>query len=292
MSITDSTVSSNIAVGGGGIDNTGSLTVSDSTISDNNGEVGDNGSGGEGSAGILNSGALDVTASTVVHNIHGTGIESTGGTASLAATVLAEMYPFYDCSGLITDGGYNLDDDGTCGFSATNDSFSHVEPYLGPLQDNGGPTETNEPALGSPLLNDIPTGSSANGITLCPSTDQRGIARPQGSECDIGAVELSPTSQDITSPDNATATAGEPFSFTITTTGTPTPKLSETGTLPPKLTFANNHDGTATISGTAKKVGSSKVLIEARFGKGSTEYVVLQKFKLTITGPSIVKRRQ
>ena len=194
----------------------------------------------------------------MVHNIHGTGIESTGGTASLAATVLAEMYPFYDCSGLITDGGYNLDDDGTCGFSATNDSFSHVEPYLGPLQDNGGPTETNEPALGSPLLNDIPTGSSANGITLCPSTDQRGIARPQGSECDIGAVELSPTSQDITSPDNATATAGEPFSFTITTTGTPTPKLSETGTLPPKPTFANNHDGTATISGTAKKVGDPR----------------------------------
>ncbi len=287
MSVTDSTVSSNIAVGGGGIDNTGSLSVIDSTISNNDGEAPDYASGAGGNAGILNSGALDVTASTLAHNVHGTGIESTGGTASLAATVLANMYPFYDCSGVTIDAGYNLDDDGTCDFSATNDSFSHVEPYLGPLQNNGGPTQTNEPALGSPLLNDIPMGSTANGITLCPSTDQRGVARPQGSECDIGAVELSPTSQDITSPNEATATAGEPFSFTITTTGTPTPKISETGALAPNLTFANNHDGTATISGKAKKVGSSKLLIEARFGKGSTAYVVLQKFKLTITGPSI-----
>jgi hypothetical protein len=282
MSVADSTIASNAAVGGGGIDNTGSLTVTDSTVSDNNGEAPDYGSGAEGSAGILNSASLDVTASTLVGNVHGAGIENTGGSASLAATVLANMTTFDDCSGMITDGGYNLDGDGSCHFSATNHSLSSVKPYLGPLQDNGGPTQTSEPALGSPLLSVIPMGSTANGITLCPSTDQRGVARPQGSACDIGAVELSPTSQDITSADQATATAGEPFAFTITTTGTPTPKISETGALAPKLVFTNNHDGTATIAGTAKKAGSSKLLIEARFGHGSTEYVVLQKLKLTV----------
>ena len=284
MSLADSTVSSNMNEGGGGgIDNASNLSVSDSTISRNTVE-------GGGGGGILNTKTLVVTASTLAQNIHrsvfkdndGGGIKNVGGTVSLAATVLAEGSS-YNCSGPFIDAGYNLDDDGSCGFSAANQSFSGVPPYLGPLQDNGGPTETQEPALGSPLLDDIPMGATANGVTLCPSTDQRGVARPQGSECDIGAVELSPTSQDITSSDDATATTGQPFSFTVTTTGTPTPRLSETGTLPRKLTFTDNGNGTATISGKAKKVGSSELVFTATFGKGSGKYVVLQVFTLTVT---------
>ena len=284
MSLADSTVSSNMNEGGGGgIDNASNLSVSDSTISRNTVE-------GGGGGGILNTKTLVVTASTLAQNIHrsvfkdndGGGIKNVGGTVSLAATVLAEGSS-YNCSGPFIDAGYNLDDDGSCGFSAANQSFSGVPPYLGPLQDNGGPTETQEPALGSPLLDDIPMGATANGVTLCPSTDQRGVARPQGSECDIGAVELSPTPQDITSSDDATATTGQPFSFTVTTTGTPTPRLSETGTLPRKLTFTDNGNGTATISGKAKKVGSSELVFTATFGKGSGKYVVLQVFTLTVT---------
>ncbi len=158
-----------------------------------------------------------------------------------------------------------------------------MKPYLGPLQDNGGPTETEEPALGSPVLDDIPIGASADGVTLCPSTDQRGVARPQSSECDIGAVELSSTPQDITSAGNGTATVGQPFSFTVTTTGTPTPKLSETGTLPRNLAFTDNGDGTATISGVARKAGSSELVLKATFGTGTGKYVVLQVFTLTVT---------
>jgi hypothetical protein len=287
MSVTDSTVAHNTGVrGGGGINNVGSMSVTDSTISLNNVE-------GGGGGGILNTGTLVVTASTLTQNSHrsvfrhngGGGIKNVGGSVTLAATVLAETSPF-DCFGAITDAGYNLDDDGSCGFSATNHSLSGVKPHFGPLQDNGGPTETEEPALGSPVLNDIPMGATANSTTLCPSTDQRGVARPQASACDIGAVELSATPQDITSADQVTVPARQPFSFTITTTGAPTPSISIIGNPPRKLTFADNGNGTATISGRAKQVGSSAPIIKATFGSGSTQYVVLQVLTLTVTSAS------
>ena len=55
-----------------------------------------------------------------------------------------------------------------------------IDPRLGPLQDNGGPTPTHALLLGSPAID----ASSA-----CPATDQRGVTRPQGAGCDIGAFE-------------------------------------------------------------------------------------------------------
>jgi hypothetical protein len=54
---------------------------------------------------------------------------------------------------------------------------------LGPLLNNGGPTMTHLPESGSPLIDG---GQCIASIT----TDQRGVARPQGTACDIGAVEV------------------------------------------------------------------------------------------------------
>ena len=56
------------------------------------------------------------------------------------------------------------------------------DPLLGPLQDNGGLTQTMALGAGSPAID---TGDDAN----CPATDQRGVTRPQRSHCDIGAYE-------------------------------------------------------------------------------------------------------
>jgi hypothetical protein len=64
----------------------------------------------------------------------------------------------------------------------------------------------------------------------------------------------------------------------VSTTGSPSPKLTENGKLPAKLSFADNGNGTAIIFGTAKRAGSSEFVIKANFGG----YVVLQIFTLTI----------
>jgi hypothetical protein len=57
------------------------------------------------------------------------------------------------------------------------------DPKLGTLAYNGGFTPTFVPGAGSVAID---TGKDAG----CPATDQRGIARPQGAHCDIGAVEV------------------------------------------------------------------------------------------------------
>ncbi len=67
----------------------------------------------------------------------------------------------------------------------SGDEFVSGEPLLGDLQDNGGPTLSMLPKSGSPAI---------NAATACPAdaTDQRGVARPQGAACDLGAVERRP----------------------------------------------------------------------------------------------------
>jgi hypothetical protein len=60
-----------------------------------------------------------------------------------------------------------------------------ADPMLGPLQDNGAFQPSLRPGIGSPAID---AGNAVN----CPAVDQRGIARPQGAQCDIGAIELRP----------------------------------------------------------------------------------------------------
>jgi hypothetical protein len=57
-----------------------------------------------------------------------------------------------------------------------------IDPRLGPLADNGGPTRTHALLLGSPAIDAASTPD-------CPTTDQRGVLRPQGAACDIGSYE-------------------------------------------------------------------------------------------------------
>jgi hypothetical protein len=83
----------------------------------------------------------------------------------------------------------------------------------------------------------------------------------------------------ITSAASATSIVGSAFSFTVTTTGTPAPALTETGALPSGLTFTDNGNGTATIAGTAASGsgGSYPLTITATNASGS----VTQSFTLT-----------
>ena len=117
-----------------------------------------------------------------------------------------------DCSGSITSAGHNLSSDGSCGLAGAGD-LQKVDPKLGELADNGGPTQTHALLAGSPAID---AGDNAS----CPGTDQRGTARPVDGNsdgvavCDIGAFEApagttlptaSPTPQ-ATPPPNPAAT--------------------------------------------------------------------------------------
>jgi len=82
---------------------------------------------------------------------------------------------------IIESTGHNLADDDSCGLSAAGD-LPRRDPLLGPLADNGGPTETRALLRSSPAI-DAAAGEG------CPRQDQRGVARPQGAACDIGAFE-------------------------------------------------------------------------------------------------------
>jgi hypothetical protein len=86
-----------------------------------------------------------------------------------------------NCSaGAVTsESGRNIDSGTSCGLSSP--SLSGTDPLLGPLGDQGGPTDVALPAESSPAVNAA--------LSACPAADQRGVARPQGPACDIGAVE-------------------------------------------------------------------------------------------------------
>lgn len=178
ITVLDSTiVDSSTAVCGCGP--TGDVVVGDSTIVGNT--VG---------ADVVASGDVSIYASTIAGN--GTGVEGGPYGPALAATILADNTG-QDCvisSGSVTDDGYNLDQDGTCDLSAAKHDLSDLNPDLGTLTDNGGPTDTELPAADSPVLKKIPKGARASSsVLLCPTTDQRGVSSPEGSRCDIGAVQ-------------------------------------------------------------------------------------------------------
>jgi CSLREA domain-containing protein len=183
VNVLRSTFSGNSAEAGGGISNSGTLRVTNSTFSGND---------AEGGGAILNAvgGTLRVTNSTFSGNSAdraGGGIAADAA-ATLRNTIVAHS-PRGNFSGTIIDGGYNIDNSPTCGFSAANNSMSSTNPLLDPngLQDNGGPTKTIMLLLGSPAIDAIPEGTNGCGTEI--TTDQRGVIRPQGEGCEIGSFE-------------------------------------------------------------------------------------------------------
>jgi hypothetical protein len=93
----------------------------------------------------------------------------------------------------ITDLGYNISDDDSCGFTVV-ESLNNTDPMLDPagLSNNGGPTQTIALLSGSPAIDAIPLASCTDQDGNQLTTDQRGFPRPDAGEqvCDIGAYEF------------------------------------------------------------------------------------------------------
>jgi CSLREA domain-containing protein len=130
-------------------------------------------------------GTLEVRSSTIGGG--GFAIDATpSATVEVAGSALVSGNGVM-CRGPVTSGGWNLEPTGTCGLSGPGD-LTDVDADITPLDDRGGPTQTRAPALSSPAIDAIPFGTAG----LCDAstpTDQRGVARPAGVACDIGAVE-------------------------------------------------------------------------------------------------------
>jgi hypothetical protein len=86
----------------------------------------------------------------------------------------------------------------------------------------------------------------------------------------------------FTSANSVTFTAGIASSFTVRATGSPTPSLSESGTLPGGITFQDNGNGTGTLSGSATAAGTFNITFTAQNGVGSAT----QSFTLTVNANS------
>jgi len=158
---------------------TGTLSIINSTLSGNSAS----GNGG----GVYSTGTLTVTNNTLSGNsATGGGGINTGGTLNLANTIIANSPSGGDCNGTVTADANNLIEDtgsNACDLTdGTNSNIIGVDPLLGTLTDNGGDTQTHALLPNSPAID-------AGEATACPADDQRGVTRPQGAACDIGAFE-------------------------------------------------------------------------------------------------------
>jgi parallel beta helix pectate lyase-like protein len=223
--LNDSTVSGNTITGvsglGGGIRADGDLLVNRSTISGNsttldaggrgggidvnitgpaadvtinNSTISGNHAGGLGGGGIFvtNSASMSLVGSTIAGNSttgFGGGVVAFG-TSGAENTIFAEntsVTPGGDnCNVSFAAAQNNIDTGESCLLGTINGNMSQVtsdQLKLGPLQANGGPTATRELLPGSVALD------AANPTCGGFATDQRGISRPQGTTCDIGAFE-------------------------------------------------------------------------------------------------------
>ncbi len=188
MTITGSTISGNSGDYGGGIASGGTLTVTSSTIAGNSGFLG---------GGIyFYTGTMYITSSTIAgNNVNGQGggiYQVGGGALTIGNTIVASNTApgFPDIFRAVASQGNNLigNTSGSGGFLPSD--LLNVNPLLGPLQDNGGPTLTRALLFGSPAID---AGNPA--VVFNPAEfDQRGapFVRVFGSRVDMGAFEAVP----------------------------------------------------------------------------------------------------
>ncbi len=182
--------------GGCGLTNSGTLTLRNSTVTESTGSA------------FCTTGTVRIIHSTITNNSSlvltaGCPISSCAGTYEVRNSILADNgrnCRLFSPATVISQ-GFNISDDNTCTLSAGGDFPQNTNPLLAPLANNGGPTRTQALLADSPALD----GAQCMAGVL---TDQRGVARPQGSACDVGALEVGFYGLMVTKAGQGTVTGG------------------------------------------------------------------------------------
>lgn len=271
LAISGSTFSGNSALQGGAINNQpdSTLTVINSTFFGN--------STISYGGGIANNAALAMTNSTFSGNganVGGGGLYNASvGTLNLINTVLADSTAGGDCvndGAMGTDLNNLIEDNAGCG-----SPVSMNDPDLGPLQDNGGSTPTMSILYTSPAFD-------AGDDALCPATDQRGVSRPLGSACDIGAYEANPAPFVV--DDSATMLKDAPVIIDVLAndTGSGGPLSVESFNQPRFGSVTDNADDTLTYTPQADFYGEDTftyIAIDSVGGSGTATVTLVPEYR-------------
>jgi predicted outer membrane repeat protein len=172
------TASGNFGGSGGAIYNESTLTVKDSTLSGNS-------SSGAGGA-IFTRGPITLSGSTM----SGNGVPAGGSGNAIfnySNVSISRSIIVGTCGGTLpVSAGDNIGSTDSCLYTDTDlNDRANANARLDALADNGGPTQTMLPQGNSPAIDAVRINTAD-----CTGTDQRGVRRPSGVRCDIGAVEL------------------------------------------------------------------------------------------------------
>jgi hypothetical protein len=223
LTVIDSTIANNTSAQGGGImswSNAGNTArVVNSTITGNDGGARNTVGGGLLAA---DGGTISVENSIIAGNKVDTPNPGTPSNCGKSGSP----------AGTIKSLGYNLEGAADCGFTATGD-LQNTDPQFAStgLQNNGGNTDTYALVFASRAVDHIPAGAAD-----CGGTDQRDIARPQGTGCDVGAFEFTQTAAPVlTGAPPSVSTTGAVFSGAVNPDGLATTAFFQYG-LDPKYT--------------------------------------------------------
>jgi CSLREA domain-containing protein len=213
--VRNSTFRGNLGVTGAGI------RISDATVTLTNTTVSGNHASDRGGGILVDAGSgvsnLTLDSATVTANVadgnlaigsgggglyahaepQGTTLVHLRNTILSGNTDLTGLGPDYLCDGpVLTEHGHNLFSPGhpaSCSLLGDPSGDVVANPQLGALADNGGPTgfvtATHRPLEGSPAIDAGNPATPGSGGDACPIADQRGVVRPRGVRCDIGAYE-------------------------------------------------------------------------------------------------------
>jgi len=300
VTLSNDTLSGNAATYyyGGAIydENSDQVTMTGDTFTDNSADYGgglffdgdtevltndtfDSNSGYYGAAIYFDTTDASLSNDTIANNqgVEGGGIYDPGDATSIVNTIVADNQGgnCYDGpAGTSADAGYNLDSDSTCfavGASgltpeASGDQVS-VNPDLGPLSSNGGPTQTDALLSGSPAIGHALSAS-------CPATDQRGVPRP--SACDIGAYQTGGADLALAESGPAAAAVGSPVTYTLAVSnGGPASAVGVvlTDAIPAGTTYFSSTSSQGSCSGTSTVVCSLGTLDSSHTGTDTSATV-------------------